>query len=193
MKDTLFFFAQMARRWRTTGAIAPSSSALARVMVEAIGPVSPGQVILELGPGTGVFTRELLRQFPNNPILAVEVNDDFALRLTQELPGVKTIHGCASKLSEHLAKLNYRPTDVVSIVSGLPLLSLPKDLGQNILASITEVLQPTRRYVQFTYSAKAWKQFQLPGFQREPQKRVWLNLPPAFVLPFLRTESASHE
>lgn len=191
MKDTLFFLGQMARQWRTTGAIAPSSPALARMMVQAMGPVQPGQVLLELGPGTGVFTRELKRQFPNNPIIAVEVNEDFARRLRQELNGVTVIAGCASRLKEHLAELNYTPADLVSVVSGLPLLSLPKELGQRILASITEVLLPGRRYVQFTYSAKAWQKFQLSGFTREPTKRVWLNFPPAVVLPFLRTESAS--
>jgi phosphatidylethanolamine/phosphatidyl-N-methylethanolamine N-methyltransferase len=191
MKDTLFFFSQMARRWRTTGAIAPSSGALARAMIKAMGPVAPGQVIVELGPGTGVFTRELLRQFPNHPLVALEINELFAQRLQSDIPTAKIVQGCASQLKQHLQSLNYQLSDVACIVSGLPLLSLPKELGLQILASITEVLQPGRRYVQFTYSAKTWNRFELPGFQREPIKRVWLNIPPAVVLPFLRSETVS--
>jgi hypothetical protein len=41
--------------------------------------------------------------------------------------------------------------------------------------------------VQFTYSARAWKAA-VPGFDRQPDKRVWLNLPPAVVLTFVRSE-----
>lgn len=187
MKETLLFMGQIARRFRTTGAIAPSGRSLARTMAQKIGPVAEGQVILELGPGTGVFTRELNRRFPNNRIVAVELNDTFAKRIEKTLPSVSVVRGCASKLQEHLTGLNISPDQVVAVVSGLPLLSLPKELGRNILSSVTSVLQPGRKYVQFTYSERAWNQFDVPGFDRQPRHRVWLNLPPAVVLSFVRT------
>ncbi len=60
MRETLLFYWQIARRWRTTGAIAPSGGNLARAMAHAVGEITSGQVILELGPGTGVFTREVM-------------------------------------------------------------------------------------------------------------------------------------
>lgn len=188
MKETLLFLGQIARRWRTTGAVAPSGKALAQAMAQAVGPIGEGQVILELGPGTGVFTRELLRRYPRNRVVAVEVNDAFASRLTEVFPAVTVVRGCASQLEYHLAELNIAPENVAAVVSGLPLLSLPDDLPQRILGSVAAVLRPGRRYVQFTYSERAWRRFDAAGFQRHPHRRVWLNVPPAFVLPFVRGE-----
>lgn len=190
MKETLLFAKQIVRRFRTTGAVAPSGKALAKAMAQSVGEVAKGQTILELGPGTGVFTRELMKCFPHNRIVVVEINDDFAKRIAKTLPSVSVVQGCASKLDEHLRTLSIDPNNVAAVVSGLPLLSLPKDLGRSILASIKSVLRPGRKYVQFTYSERAWRQFDVPGFHREPRRRVWLNVPPAFVLSFVRNESA---
>jgi phospholipid N-methyltransferase len=186
MKDTLHFIGQMARRWRTTGAIAPSGPALARVMVKEMGDVRPQDVILELGPGTGVFTRELAKQYPQNRIVAVEFNDVFASRLSAAMPKVEVVQGCASDLANHLQARGIAQDSVAAIVSGLPLLSLPGDLPNRVLAAIRSVLPIGRRYVQFTYSKRAWQKFALPGFDRLPTRRVWLNVPPAVVMPFER-------
>ena len=190
MKETLLFAKQIVRRFRTTGAVAPSGKALAKAMAHAVGDMAKGQTILELGPGTGVFTRELSHRFPQNKIVAVEINDHFAKRIRETMPSVNVIQGCASELADHLKSLKIKPDNVAAVVSGLPLLSLPKDLGRRILASITGILSPGRKYVQFTYSERAWRQFDVPGFHREPRRRVWMNVPPAFVLTFVRNETA---
>ena len=63
VRDTLTFLGQCAIRFRQTGAVVPSGGPLARAMVTAIGHLEPGQVVIELGPGTGVFTRELRQRF----------------------------------------------------------------------------------------------------------------------------------
>jgi phosphatidylethanolamine/phosphatidyl-N-methylethanolamine N-methyltransferase len=186
MKDVLLFFGQTARRWRTIGAIAPSGPVLARAIARSVGEVGDGQVILELGPGTGEITQELVRRFPRNRIVAVEVLDAFASRLAETFPGVTVVRGCASQLDAHLGELGIAPENVAAVVSGLPLLSLPGDLPQRILESVTAVLRPGRRYVQFTYSARAWRRFATPGLQRLARQRVWFNIPPANVLTFVR-------
>lgn len=186
MKDTLLFLGQTFRGWRTIGALAPSGRSLSRAIAQAAGDVAPGQVILELGPGTGVITRELVRRFPNNRVISVEIIGAFATRLSRAFPTVTVVNGCASKLDTHLAKLGLGAGDVAAVVSGLPLLSLPADLPQRVLESITGVLRPRGRYVQFTYSARAWQRFTLDGFRRHSQRKVWLNFPPAHVLTFER-------
>ncbi len=193
MRETLLFLGQILRKRGTTGAVAPSGRALAKAMADAVGEVAPGQVILELGPGTGVFTRELVRRFPGARVVAVEVNDAFASRLAAAAPGVIVVAGCASRLDAHLAALGMVPGDVAAVVSGLPLLSLPGDLPQRILASVAGVLQPGRKYVQFTYSERAWRRFDVSNFLRHPHRRVWRNLPPAFVLPFTRDDGPKQQ
>lgn len=187
MKETLLFLGQTARRWRTTGAFAPSGPVLARAVARAVGEVADGEVILELGPGTGVVTRELVRQFPRARVVAVEVIDEFADRLAETLPTVTVVRGCAARFEDHMADLGIAPEKVAAVVSGLPLLVMPPDLTRKVLTSTTAVLRPGRRYVQFTYSDRKWKRFSLPGFEPHARKRVWLNIPPAVVLSFTRT------
>jgi phosphatidylethanolamine/phosphatidyl-N-methylethanolamine N-methyltransferase len=188
MKESFLFLGQAFRHYRTAGTFTQSGPALARAIVDNVGEVRDGQVILELGPGTGVVTRELVSRFPNNRIIAVEVLDAFADRIEQTLPHVKVIRGCASKLDTHLAELGIAHENVAAVVSGIPMLSLPGDLPVRIMASVAGVLQPGRRYVQFTYFEKKWKKFNLAGFRRVGRRRVWRNLPPAVVLTFERTD-----
>jgi phosphatidylethanolamine/phosphatidyl-N-methylethanolamine N-methyltransferase len=186
VREALLFLGQTARRWRTTGAFAPSGPALARAIAAAVGDAADGQVIVELGPGTGVVTRELLRRFPRGRVVAVEVLDAFSSRLAEACPGATVVAGCASRLEAHLAGLGIAPEGVAAVVSGLPLLVLPEDLGRRVVESAAAVLRPGRRYVQFTYSARAWRRRPLPGFRRLASRRVWLNIPPAVVLTFER-------
>lgn len=184
--ETLQFLGQCAAHIRTTGAVAPSGRSLARAMVTAMGELQTGQVIVELGPGTGVFTRELRKRFPQHPVVAIEFNEMFAKRLRSQMSDVHVIQGCASQMSEYLKALGYEKHQVGAVLSGLPLLSLPRDLGMAIFGAIAETLEPGRRYVQFTYSKRMWKKFQPPGFRFDQSRMVWLNVPPAVVMPFTR-------
>ncbi len=186
MHNALTFFGQMAVNFRKTGAIAPSGKHLARTMARYVGTLSPGQVIVELGPGTGVFTRELVRRYPANPVIAIEFNPVFVKRLRLTLPNATIVEGCASRLGEHLDVLGIDHQNVAAVVSGLPLLALPKDLSQRIFAAVATVLPPGTRFIQFTYSARAWRRFNPEGFRPQPSRKVWFNFPPAVVLPFTR-------
>jgi phosphatidylethanolamine/phosphatidyl-N-methylethanolamine N-methyltransferase len=185
MGDALFFVGQYARRWRETGAVAPSSPQLARAMVAQVGAVAAGEVIVELGPGTGVFTRELIRRYPGQRVMAIEFNATFAARLRTEVPQAIVVEGCASRLVEHLAA-QCPGARVAAVVSGLPLLSLPAALGTAILAAIGAALPGGRPYVQFTYSERAWRGRCPAGFVQGGRRRVWLNLPPAVVMAFVK-------
>lgn len=79
--DILTFLRSWAAEPLRVGAIAPSGSALADLITRDIGPHT-GPVI-ELGPGTGVFTAKLLaRGVPEAQLTLVEYGSDFA-RLPQ--------------------------------------------------------------------------------------------------------------
>jgi phosphatidylethanolamine/phosphatidyl-N-methylethanolamine N-methyltransferase len=184
--ETLQFLGQCATHIRTTGALAPSGKALARAMVTAMGQLQPGQVIVELGPGTGVFTREIRKRYPTHPVVAIEFNEQFVKTLRQRMSDVHIVQGCASQTVGHLNALGFEKHQVGAVISGLPLLSLPRELSNSIFAAIADVLEPGRRYVQFTYSKRMWKKFQPPGFRFDQSRMVWLNVPPAVVMPFTR-------
>ncbi len=187
VRETLHFIGQFATRFRQTGAVVPSSDRLARAMANAVGSLPADAVVVELGPGTGVFTRELARRFPANPLVVVEFNQVFAERLRSGMPEVRVVEGCASKLVEHLAGLGIAPAQVGAVVSGLPLLSLPRGLATDIVAAVAAALPVGNRYVQFTYSQRAFRRFDLPNLRLVSSRRVWLNVPPAAVMTFGRT------
>ncbi len=186
MRETFAFLGQAVTRFRSTGAVVPSSRRLARAMAAEVGDLAPGAVIVELGPGTGVFTRELAQRFPDHRLVAVEFNHQFAAALRAQLPRVAVVEGCASQLADHLRRLGIDPGRVQAVVSGLPLLSLPRDLGDRILAAIRDTLPIGGRYVQFTYAKAPWRTRRPAGFTQSRARRVWVNFPPALVLPFVR-------
>ena len=53
LKDTLLFLGQMARRWRTMGAIAPSGGVLARTIARKVGELPEGRSSSNSGRGRG--------------------------------------------------------------------------------------------------------------------------------------------
>jgi phosphatidylethanolamine/phosphatidyl-N-methylethanolamine N-methyltransferase len=186
MNTTLEFFHQFARHHREVGALAPSGAHLARAMVKALGPQEKGRVLLELGPGTGAITRQLLHTHPRCPIFAIETSPVFARQLRKKLPQIRVWEDCASRLPEILDVAGLKPGQIGGIISGIPMLSLTAGLRQAILAAIVEVLQPGRRFVQFTYWKPAWNTLAMQGLQLNTSQMIWMNIPPAVVLPFER-------
>jgi phospholipid N-methyltransferase len=168
-----------------TGAVAASSPALARTMTEGIG-LEEARTVVELGPGTGVFTEAIRRRVtPGTRLVAIEINEHLAVRLEDRFRGlpIEVVHGSATDL----ARLVDEPVDVV--VSGLPWTVMAEPVRRRILDAVTTVLTPTGRFTTFAYAHAAWTP---PGrrFAAELRQRfattgtsrvVWRNLPPAFV------------
>ncbi|MBQ8998810.1 MAG: SAM-dependent methyltransferase, partial [Clostridium sp.] len=77
---------------RTTGAILPSSKRLALKMVEGIN-FNMCNCIVELGPGTGVFTDEILKKRNSNTtLILIEYNSDFYKKLKSKYSNIKNIY-----------------------------------------------------------------------------------------------------
>src|SRR5438270_2901754 len=72
------FLRESRRHFRNTGALLPSSRFLARALVTELRKPRDPSRILEVGPGTGSVTREILRHLrPDDRLDAVEVNGRF--------------------------------------------------------------------------------------------------------------------
>lgn len=180
--DIAFFLRQLARNPMQTSAIAPSSALLARAMVAGLGPNS-GPVV-EFGPGTGAFTRAILKSgVLARDITLFELNPEFAVRLRARFPGV-TVHLAGA---QDIAK--YCPPDVGTIISGLPLLSMPTAVCRAIVGGAFSVLRPGAAMVQFTYGTNppiAKATLAALGLTAVRRTKVWINLPPATVYAFRR-------
>ncbi|MBW8092564.1 methyltransferase domain-containing protein [Streptomyces hygroscopicus subsp. hygroscopicus] len=181
MSITTEFF----RRPLMTGAVAASSRRLAYAMTEGIG-LEQARTVVELGPGTGVFTDAVLARLASDArLVAVELNPVLAARLsaTRRDTRLTVVQGSAAELAVVVGG----PVDAV--VSGLPWTVMPQNQRGYILDAVTEVLAPGGRFTTFAYLHAAWtppaRHFTAElacRFDRlERSKTVWANLPPAFV------------
>jgi phosphatidylethanolamine/phosphatidyl-N-methylethanolamine N-methyltransferase len=186
-KSKLFFLKQYLRKPFGTGSITPSSQKLAELMIANLG-LEPGDVVVELGPGTGVFTREILARgvAPANLIL-VEFNKDFAKYLREEFPSVRIVEGDAGELPALLRGLGQGR--VRRVVSGIPLRSLKPDHRKRITAAIAEALEPGGIAVQFSYLKASPLPKAVATEAGLHGKRVAValgNVPPAFVWQYTK-------
>ncbi|QWF16599.1 class I SAM-dependent methyltransferase [Lysobacter capsici] len=181
LRDLRSFLRTWLRSPARVGAIAPSSAALARLITSQV-TVAAGRV-LELGPGTGVFTRALLeRGVAEEDLVLVEAAPEFAALLKQRFPHAQVLCADARRLPRQLSGGD--DDGVAAVVSGLPLRNLSRRHRLAVLLGAFRHLPVDGAFYQFTYGA----QFPLPrswtdrhGFKVQRLGRVYGNLPPATV------------
>ncbi len=162
-----------------TGAVMPSSKALARVMARSVDPDSTGPVI-ELGPGTGPVTEALVqRGIDPARLILVEFDPDFCRLLRTRYPAATVVQGDAYRLRRLLETIVRAPA--AAIVSGLPLVTKPLRTRLRLISDAMALLKPGAPFVQFTYAMVPPIPKTLSGIQGKASELIWLNLPPARV------------
>ncbi len=169
------------------GAIAPSSRRLAREMVDWI-DWSDVRTVVEYGPGTGVFTEEILRRLSGGSrFFAIEANRRFADTLQDRFPQIRIYHDDVSSVAPLCQREGVSVIDAV--VCGLPWAAFRDAEQTELLDATVELLADGGYFATFAYL----QGLLLPGGQRfrrklrprfrevEVSRTVWRNLPPAFV------------
>lgn len=183
--EYLDFLAAWVKKPRQTASVVPSSRYLARLMVEHIDP--NGGRVMELGGGTGVFTRAILQTgLPPEKLEVVEINPAFARGLRRHFPAVSVLETPAQSVSSAAAG---ETGDYQTIISGLPLLAMDRQMHADILSESFRMLRPGGSFIQFTYSMR-------PPVNRDILHALDLdveragqtvrNFPPATVFRFFR-------
>jgi phosphatidylethanolamine/phosphatidyl-N-methylethanolamine N-methyltransferase len=184
LQEYLAFFRGFASRPRATGAIAPSSRELARMMVRPFDLRSAGLVV-EIGPGTGALTGTVLEGLADPArYLGLELNPDFVQKLREKFPQASFHNDSAEHIARYAAERG-RQADLV--VCGLPWAIFPDDLQERILGSIVEALRPGGGFTTFAYvhalrlgPARRFRRKLEERFERlEVSPIVWKNIPPA--------------
>lgn len=175
------FLGQMLRRPTQVVAIAPSSAAVARKMTEGL-ENSTGPVV-EIGPGTGSFTRAILRRgVAPERLTLLETNPEFCKALAKEFPGVTILNRPAQDIRD------LGLTDIGAVVSGVPVLARPT-IQREVVGRAFDVMAPNGFFTQITYAPNSpisdEMQVEL-GISSRPRGIVWTNLPPARVYEFRR-------
>lgn len=188
--DLVAFLRAWAANPLRVAAIAPSGRALANLMTAAIS-AETGRV-LELGPGTGVFTRRLLeRGVPEDALTLVEFDPDFAAMLKARFPKARIVVGDAAALD---AAGNTLGGPFGAAVSGLPLLSMPAAKVDAILDGVFRHLGPGGSLYQFTYGPRSPVQPAMLAARGLAAARIGhtlRNLPPATVYRYGRRDEGA--
>jgi len=175
----LFFRAWLSAPLRVAS-VTPSGRALSSLMTTEIS-ADTGTVI-ELGPGTGVFTEALLnRGVAEENLVLVEYGAEFANQLSDRFPAAKTVQMDAAQLRKLPL---HASAPVGAVVSGLPLLSMPLRKVHAILEGAFSHLRPGGAFYQFTYGPKC--PIARPVLDRLGLKATYIgwtfaNIPPAAV------------
>ena len=172
------FLKQFWKERRVVGALSPSTRFLGEKMIENV-DFDNSKYIVELGPGTGVFTDIIIdRMLPDAKLLIFELNDSFYNALEKRItdPRVKVIHDSAEFIEKYLEE----DAKIDVVISSLPLMVFPEDLRKNVIDAAHNCLKPEGKYIQFQYSLQSKKL--LEAVYRDVSiKFTMKNFPPAFV------------
>lgn len=180
--ELVHFIKQYVKHPRMIGAIVPSTSFSAKRMVRPIN-FDNASFIVELGAGTGAFTKELIkRKRRDTVLLIIEVNEEFVSRLKdlyEDEPSVYVIHGSAENVEEYLQQLGIEKVDYV--ISGLPFASLNKVLSTNILQATTRILHEDGLFITIQYTTY---KLAFIGSFFSSLRTEWIlwNIPPAYIV-----------
>jgi phosphatidylethanolamine/phosphatidyl-N-methylethanolamine N-methyltransferase len=170
-----------------TGSLVPSSSGLARMMVQQA-ELGSADAVLEYGPGTGIFTEYILRELrPESKFAAIEINPRFAAIFRAAYPSIPLFEDSAENVCAICESMQIASVDCV--VSGLPWAFFSKSMQIMCLDQMMRVLKPGGRFVTFGYlqslALPAGRHLSslLPTYFTtvSRSRTVWFNLPPAFV------------
>lgn len=179
LDDEMQFIRSWFEKPLSTGAVMPSSKALARTMAQYVDPQASGPVI-ELGPGTGPVTEALVQRGVDPArLVLVEFNPDFCRLLRTRYPTATVVQGDAYRLRRLLDTYVREPA--AAVVSGLPLVTKPLRTRLRLIADAMGLLAPGAPFVQFTYAMVPPIPKALTGITAEASELIWLNLPPARV------------
>jgi phospholipid N-methyltransferase len=135
LNERILFLRQFLRQFPHTGAITQSSRFLAKAITAEVRPKHGPVKILEVGAGTGAFTRELVKLLrPGDKLVVYEINDHFVDVLRRRFgrnPQVEIVNA-------PIQQIERKPT-FDFIVAGLPLNNFPPELVREILEALRGV------------------------------------------------------
>ena len=169
------------------GALLPSSPALCREITDKIN-IEASEAVVELGPGTGVITDEILARInPQAKFIAIEIDEKLYNTLRKNRPHLNLVNDTAENLPYIMESADIKHLN--TIVSGLPWAAFPEKLQVGILNSVVYSLCEGGYFTTFAYlqglllpAGKRFKKLLNQTFKEVNISRVvWNNFPPAIV------------
>lgn len=168
------------------GAAFPSSQMLAGEITDPV-DFARARVIVELGPGTGAFTRQLVqRAHPACRLLALELDAQLAAYVAARYPRVDVVNAGAERLPQVLAERGIAAADAV--ISGLPFANFSARQQGAIVGAVRAMLKPGGAFVSYSYvhaqvlpTTRRFRRSLRERFGGFDIRPVLFNAPPALV------------
>lgn len=179
LESVIAFWKELLKNPRRVGSITPSGVALGEAMVKVVLDGKPGCVV-ELGAGTGAITRALVEVSSElDSLIVIEKSPGLVTLLASRYPTLNIVTGCASLVGE----IEFPPGRPLTIVSSLPLRSLPPD-ELSVIKDAIGVLSEREagfRFIQYSYFGRVPFVSHISWLTWEKMHTVFANIPPATI------------
>jgi phospholipid N-methyltransferase len=180
--NKITFLRESLKNIKTVGTVTRSSKFLCKEMIEPV-DFREADVIVELGAGDGVVTEHILNSMkPDAKLFSFEVSQAFCDLMREKFKEDKrvvVVEESAANIADVLNRHGIQQADY--IISAIPFVSLPDELGLQIVTACKNILKPKGLYIQIHYSLLLKKMYK-KVFGNVDVSFVPLNIPPAFVL-----------
>ena len=170
----LTFTRQILTNYQHTGAIAPSSIWLARTMTAPLRYQGGPRRILEVGPGTGAFTREILKSLRDGDLFdIVEINPTFARHIEQRMLRSFRSRQPQINVRVHVCPIQQAPIDgpYDHIICGIPFNNFPPPIIRSIFRRLFDLLGEDGELSYFEYAGMRAMRAPLVGRRGRQQVR----------------------
>jgi phospholipid N-methyltransferase len=165
------FIRESRRHFHEIGSVMPSSRFLARALVSEMRKANAPRRILEVGPGTGPVTAQLVRHLhPGDQLELVELNSQFVAHLQKRFEDEPLFARCRDQVRIiHSAVEKVGGESVYDfIISGLPLNNFPPEQVEQIFQVFSRLLKPGGMLSYFEY---IWVRPLKSPFVSRPERR----------------------
>ena len=159
LRDKLFFLQEAGRNHTEVGSFWPSSRFLSSELTSIIKDKGDNRRILEVGPGVGPVTIEILKKLsPNDKLTICEINEPLLERLKVKLQTNPLFIKHKNNIEFYLGPVQDLAKEKINrgekfdlIISSLPFSIFPSSLVDEIFALYWELLSPTGSISFFEY------------------------------------------
>ncbi len=167
------FLKQFLRHWKDVGFPFPSSRHAAQKVCELV-DFDKGRTFIEVGPGTGAITRQILSSLrEGSRLIVLEINRDFCHALRRLVRDSRLqIH---NKSAFQLGSVAVEKADCV--ISGIPIAGMSKDQFSAFLNQVMSVLAPGGTFIQIQIAPVSYSAL-CQYFDEVKVAFAFLNTPP---------------
>ena len=177
---SLLFFKRVLANPIRVGYLVPSSGFLTRKTAKRIDFSKP-RVVIELGPGEGCHTRQIVRRMnAESKLILIELDEHIADHLKKQFAKdsrVTVVQADALHLIETLEELGIENPDY--IYSGIPFTIMDRNLRERLLSNIASSMGPETVFITYQVSSLI-SDHELFDLSRSEQ--CLFNVPPIKVL-----------